>query len=100
MSTYIKNKHKRDKRISNRKEEKQVRTLYNNIFRESQLLTNVVNLGKVFLENNKDLVIDNNHFINIVSQISNEINPIPLSKATLEHGAKLLKEHYNNLKKA
>lgn len=96
---YIKNKYKKDKRIASQKEAKQVQSLYNNIARESQQLNNVMNLAKIFINNNNELTLNDDDFTEIVKHISLDISPFPLSKACLEHGGKLLKEHYDSLKK-
>lgn len=96
---YIKNKYKKDKRIASQKEIKQVRSLHNSIARESQQLNNVLNLAKTFISNNMNLEMDDNAFQRVITMISKEITPFPLSKACLEHGAKLLKDYHNSLKK-
>lgn len=97
--TYIKNKFKRDKRVATKREEKQIKSLYNSIYRESQLLTNVVNLTNIFIKNNLDFHFRSHDFINIVRQISSEISPIPLSTAAIEHGAKQSEDYYKKLLK-
>lgn len=96
---YIKNKYKKDKRIASKKEAKQIQSLYNNIAKESQQLNNVMNLAKIFINNNNELILTDNDFTEIVKHISLDISPFPLSKACLEHGGKLLKDYYNSLKK-
>lgn len=103
MANYIKNKYKRDKRVSSKKQNKEVKKLYNQLMQNPEQMDTVYQLAETFINNNIDnpnlALAEPTFFLGLVENIDKAVveeslYPLPLSKAIKQSIAKRVERYY------